>query len=348
MLLALAGLLCLVLAAACGAAADDPGAPADQWVAKVNGEPISARLFERRLVRNRAAAYRHFGQKYGVSDSADFWTRPHDGESPLDWLRKRTLEECVGIVVEQTLAREHGVLFDISYPTFLQALARENERRREALAAGEPVYGPQQYREDEYFDYLFANTVIELKRRLSATEFAATDDVLREWYEQSKERLYRRGDRVVVWAISVPFWMPSPERVSPEGARAIAEELRAKLASDVTLEEIRAACGAAASVEETVFDDQGARADSLARVRARAEAMKLSPGEVSPVFEERTAYWVLKCVSRQPLGYRPFDEVRDNVRARYVDGRYEALVNDLVRRARVEVNAQVYQETRVR
>lgn len=317
-------------------------ASADAWVAKVNGEPISAGLFRRRLMRNRAAAYRFFGQQYGVSDSADFWTTPHDGESPLEWLKKRTLDDCVRIVIEQTLARKHGVLSDISYSAFLQALERENERRRRALAVGEPIYGPQQYREDEYFDYLFANMVIELKRRLSAGEFATSDDVLRQQYEQSKQTLYHRGDRVVVWAISVRFASGSHDNLSREAARAIVEALRAKLTPDATLHSIKAACGTAASVEEMAFDDSSARADGMTRALARDEAMKLSPGEASPVFEERSALWAVQCVSREPLGYRPFEEVRDSVRSRYVDERYDALVNGLVPTAKVEINSEVY------
>jgi hypothetical protein len=346
--IALVSLLCLLLGAALMAAADETETPLEPWVAKVDGEPISARLFERRLMRNRAAAYRYFGQKYGVSDSADFWTTPHDGETPLEWLKQRTLDECVRIVIEQTLARKHGVLSDVSYSAFLQALERENERRRRALAAGEPIYGPQQYGEDEYFNYLFANMVIELKRRLSAAEFAASDDVLRQRYEQYRDTLYHRGDRVVVWAISVAFASRSQENLSREAARAIVEALRARLTPDATLESLNAACGTAASVEAMAFDDSSARADGMTRALARDEAMKLSPGEVSPVFEERSAYWLLKCVSREPLGYRPFEEVRDSVRSRYVDERYDALVNGLASKAKVEISSEVYDTIRAR
>jgi len=330
------------------AAANETDTPPEPWVAEVDGEPISARLFERRLMRNRAAAYRHFGQKYGVSDNADFWTTPHEGETPLEWLKQRTLDECVRIVIEQTLARKHGVLSNVSYSAFLQALERENERRRRALAAGEPIYGPQRYGEDEYFNYLFANMVIELKRRLSAAEFASSDDVLRQQYGQCKETLYNRGNRVVVWAISVRFASRSQQGLSRESARPIVEALRAKLTPDATLESLKAACGAAASLEEMSFDDSSARADGMTRALARDEAMKLSPGEVSPVFEERSAFWLLKCVSREPLGYRPFEEVRDKVRSRYVDERYDAIVNGLVCRAKVEICSEVYDAIQAR
>jgi len=345
----IASLAMVMLAAATlGATAGGAGQPAEPWVAKVDGEPLSARLFERRLMRNRAAAYRYFSQKYGVSDSADFWTTPHAGETPLDWLKTRALDECVRILVEKTLARDHGVPTDTSYLAFLQRLERENQRRREAVAAGEPVYGPQQYGEDEYFNYSFTNMVIELKRRLAADEFAASDDVLRQRYEQSKDTLYNRGDRVVVLAIRVPFAGRSEKGLTREEAQDAIAELRAKLTPDATLESLEAACGTAASVEEMAFDDSTARADGMIRAVALSEAMKLTPGQLSPVFEERMTFWVMKCVSREPLGYRSFDEVKDNVRSRYVDEKYGALVTDLVSKAQVEINRDVYNAIRVR
>jgi hypothetical protein len=345
----MASLAVVMLAAvALGASAGGAAQSAEPWVAKVDGEPLSARLFERRLTRSRAAAYRYFGQKYNVSDSADFWTTPHDGETPLDWLKVRTLDECVRILVEQKLARDHGVLADASYLAFLQRLERENQRRREAVAAGEPIYGPQQYGEDEYFSYSFTNMVIELKRRLAADEFAASDDVLRQRYEQSKDMLYSRGDRVVALAIRVPFARRSEKGLTRDEAQGTIAELRAKLTPDATLEGLEASCGTAASVEETAFDDSSARADGMIRAVARSEAMKLSPGQLSPVFEERMSFWVMKCVSREPLGYRPFDEVKDNVRLRYVDEKYGALVIGLASKAQVDINRDVYNAIRAR
>ncbi|MFB3882425.1 MAG: peptidylprolyl isomerase [Armatimonadota bacterium] len=338
----------MLAGAALGSSPSGDGLPADTWVARVDGEPLSARLFERRLIRNRSDAYRYFRQKYGVADSAGFWTTPHDGDTPLDWLRTRTLAECVRMLVEQKLALGHGVVADTSYSAFLSALARENERRRRAVAAHQPVYGPEQYDEDEYFDYCLANTVIELKRRLGAGELAASDDVLRQRYEESKAALYDRGDRVVVLAVRVPFSSSSGGSSAPADAKQLASEVRDKLAADATAESIESACGYRASVEELVFDDATARADGTVRPLARGEAMELAPGQVSPVFHERGSSWVMKCLSRQPLGYRPLDEVKDNVRSRYVDERYEALVADLVSRASVEINREVYDAVKVR
>jgi len=339
---AIAALVCGLVAMPKGT---QEGALAGDWVARVDGEPISVRLFERRVAANRARAYAHFRQTYGAEDSAGFWTSSYGGETPLAWTKKRALAECVRIKLEQVLAREKGVIEDIGYAAFLENLERENDRRRRALAAGEPIYGPTEYGEDTYFSYLFSNTVIELKRRLGRKELEATEEELKAHYEDVKDELYKQGDRVSIWAVKVPFGAGG---ASSEDARARIEEMKALAAEAGSLAQLAARSGGEASVGEEVFDDASARFDWGRRPRMREEAMKLSEGETSRVFEERGAFWVLKCAARERLEHMPFDEVRQNVRARYVDEKYEEIMAGLVASAEIEINRGVYHGLRAR
>jgi hypothetical protein len=348
-----AGVLWLLLGAMVvpALAPDEEGGPqylAAAWVAKVNGEPISARLFQRRLVRSRSLAYRHFRQQYGAEESADFWTTSHEGMTPLGWLKQVTLDECVRIKVEQIVAREQGVVSDISYSAFLKALGRENERRQTALEAGEPIYGPKQYREDEYFTYVFTNMVIRSKRRLWDTKLHASDDTLRSYYETVKDRLYQRGDRVRIQAITIPFGRDDSDAPSRAEAEEKIDEALRKLEEGARLEDLAREYGPHGGLYERVLDEESARFDERIRPILRGEAMKLAVGETSPVFEEHRAFYIIECVERESLGHMPFEEMKHNVRNRYVDEKYEELIDELVGEAEVEVNEPVYEELRVR
>ena len=318
----------------------------DSWVAKVNGEPVSAGLLQRRIMRDRAHAYRYFREKYGAADSQDFWTASYGEEMPLEWIRQRALGECVRIKVAQTLAREKGVIQDITYAAFLQNLEKENERRSKALAAGEPIYGPQQYREDEYFTYVFTNMVIELKRRLSREELYASEEALKEHYEAIKDELYDRRDRVVIRMIEIEFRRREGESegASREQARAKIEEAKSRLDGGERFEELAAEYNEKGSLHERTLDDESARFDDRMCPELRGQAMKLSEGETSGIFEERGAFYIVKCIEREKLGYMPFEEVRASVKGRYIDGRYEELVAALVKSARVEINPSVYEQ----
>ena len=334
----------LVLTVALGHCADD------SWVAKVNGEVVSVREFERRIIRNRALAYNYFRQKYGAQDSADFWTTSYSGEVPVEWIRKKALDECVRIKIEQALARDKSVVGDISYTAFLDSLDRENERRRKALAAGQPIYGPQQYKEDEYFTYLFNNMLVELKRRLSQQEFHVSEETLRARYEADKDRLYARGDRVRAWVIEMPFYrrQDRPEPLTREQAKARIEEVKARLDKGELFEELATAYNEDRSLGEQTFDDTTARLDSSRRAEMRAQAMKLAEGETSDIFEELGTFYIVKGIEKESLGYQLFAKVRHNVRSRYVEERYEALIARLVTKAKVEINRSVYDSVQAR
>ena len=63
-------------------------------------------------------------------------------------------DEATRTVVQFELAQRTGLIPDASYRAFLAGLAAENKRRADAIKAGQPVYGPIEYREADYLSYL--------------------------------------------------------------------------------------------------------------------------------------------------------------------------------------------------
>lgn len=141
-------------------------------VAKIDGEPISVREFRQILIKNRAGIYDYFKQKYGVEDSLKFWSTGYNGEVPAEIARKKTMDECVRIKLQQILARQKGLIQDISYTAFLKDLDAENKRRKKAVENGKALYGPIRYTESEYFNYVFSNMIIKLKEKLAEGELS--------------------------------------------------------------------------------------------------------------------------------------------------------------------------------
>jgi hypothetical protein len=320
-------------------------------VATVNGDPVSIRLFERRLARNRFAAFGYFGRTYGVTTpGADFWTTSYEGEVPAEWLKQRVLAECVRIKVELGLAKENGLVPDTSYAAFLRTLDRENERRRECLAKGEPIYGPKQYREDEFLLYAMNNMRILLQRRLWEGRLRASEETLREHYESTKGHRYDRGYRVKVWAIEVQYGRRSgyEEWLTREEAKAKIEEAKRRLDEGEPFEALAAEYNENGELNEDVFDFESRLADKSHRASRREEAMSLSEGETSDIFEDMSAFFILKCLEKEALGYQPYEEVAGHVRRHYVQEKYEALVDELVEAAAVEVNQPEWDRVEMR
>jgi hypothetical protein len=64
--------------------------------------------------------------------------------------------------VEQQMLKENAVIEDISYLAFCKMLEKENEARKQAIAAGEKIYGPKEYDARIYYDYIYS----EAKERM--------------------------------------------------------------------------------------------------------------------------------------------------------------------------------------
>lgn len=317
--------------------------PDSSVVAYVNGVPISEVHLRRRMRKHRALVHSYFNRKYNAQDHPDFWTTSYGGEIPLEVLRQRTLEQCVRIKVKQLLGKEKGLVNDISYGTFLQNLKDENERRKIAVANGEVIYGPVQYRELYYFDYLMDILEIDLMRKLAEVEFLASDETLRRYYDLVKDKLYKREDDIRIQSITIPF-SASGSGLDRTRAREAIETAQIEIRHDVPFEEAAKRYNPDGMLGERFFGRSTARTDSISAgaIKYKQEASKLSPCEVSRIFEANSAFHIIKCVEREQYGHEPFENVRQNVRTAYVSGKYRALVDNLVKKAEVRINKEVF------
>lgn len=64
--------------------------------------------------------------------------------------------------VEQQMLKENAVIEDISYSAFCKTVEKENEVRKQAIVAGEKIYGPKEYDTRIYYDYIYS----EAKERM--------------------------------------------------------------------------------------------------------------------------------------------------------------------------------------
>ncbi len=307
-----------------------------RWVAKVNGDPISVALFTRRLAANRSSAYLRFsgGEKGAIGE--DFWTKKHDGETPAEWLKRRTLEDCVRIKVELGIGKKYGLIPDTSYATFLKALDRENERRRAALARGEPIYGPEQYGEREFLLYTLNNLRLAVQSKLAEEGPQPSEKELREFYETVKGMYFRLGDKVKIQGIRLT--QKGTEPPAQAAARARLAEARERLEAGDDIQAVAAEYDDEGKVREWTFGPGTNHIRTRWRTELRDTALSMKQGELREVSVPGDAWYLIRCEQRESLGYRPFEEVRNTVRALYMERKYRKMVDGLVRSARVEIN----------
>ena len=326
--------------------------PSDRVVALVNGEPITELEFKLQLAKNRAYVYDYFQRKYGVADNQEFWNTPYDGEIPIEVARKKTLNEALRIKIQQILAKQKGIVQDISYQGFLINLKKENTRRKEAVKQGRPVFGPVLYDESGYYSYLFENMVIRLKEVLAGSELQVTDGQVREYYEQVRDQKFRKEDSVRVQKLSIPYIAQGKKGPAREEVKAIMETIRNKSLAGGSLRacaaELVRSCQLKNSLQvsysQQTMDSSTARFDSRTNPILRNVADQTKVGEVSEIFEENGAFNIIKPIIKKAGGYYDFSEYKAVISSDLVNIKYDELINHLARESKPEIMESVYRQ----
>ncbi|MEP6478931.1 MAG: hypothetical protein ABJB03_06040 [Rhodoglobus sp.] len=91
--------------------------------------------------------------------------------------------DATAAAVQFQLASEAGLIADPTYSTFVTSLAAENQRRRDAMAQNDPIYGPQQFSESNYLDYVLGDIRYKLPQLLAESgQIDATQHTIDDYY----------------------------------------------------------------------------------------------------------------------------------------------------------------------
>ncbi|MCU0455703.1 MAG: hypothetical protein MUE74_05315 [Bacteroidales bacterium] len=151
----------------------------------VNGEPVTEAEYLHIMAGLRSDIYSFFSVKYGSQMSRTFWSETIDGTTPSGMLKTETIDKLKIIKTEQSLFRKYGITSDISYPCFIKELESENERRKRASEMNLPFYGPAEYDEKTYYEYLNAERRNKLRSVLSLKELAVTDEEILRYHDNT-------------------------------------------------------------------------------------------------------------------------------------------------------------------
>ncbi|MBU5351710.1 SurA N-terminal domain-containing protein [Paenibacillus barcinonensis] len=177
----------------------------DTYVAKVNGSWVTQHEFKREMQQQRARAIQYFLSTYGAQYNKDFWKTDFEGENPEQYLKQLAMKEIIRVKVELELAQNKGLISGSSHDDLMHEMKIENQRRREALASDQPIYGPEQFDEVSFMNYFTSKVRNRLKETLSVNELKPTDKKLEEHYTLVKDQLFMRENTIKFHKISVSY-----------------------------------------------------------------------------------------------------------------------------------------------
>lgn len=250
------------------------------------------------IQQNVAETVRHFQTIYEAEYSYDFWDSQYGDQFPKHYLFHCTVDDIKYNKVQE------------------QLLKQENPRRSHAISAGEIIYGPTAYNEWEYYQYLMANQIQEIKR-LYVKEglIQPTQENLRKFYQANPELVSQPYDTLTLQTLAFPY-VYEDSKVHPDRQQqALLEANKALELLNQQFQEMAQISSAVlqAVYSEKRFSNETARINSLMMPQVFQLAIQAQQGQQSEILEDNGAYWIVCLQQRQTASPVPFDQVADYV-----------------------------------
>lgn len=324
-------------------------------VAEVNGDPVTAAELSHFAKLHRASvieAYLSLSEDNAVIDEK-FWELKQDagGITPMEKLRNIALGEAVRMKTELQLARELGLVGDISYGSLLEALERENKRREAAAANGEPVYGPARFEESSFIGFYRSKLAASVTELWSENELGSSERELHAFYEEIKTTLSPMEGSLTYETIAIAYRHDGEESDAlRENAYRVAEDIRQQLlageAEDIAVGSLPTGISVIREGESELNENTASRL--YRSENSLYEALRASTAEspVPPVVDDRAAgrYIVARVTGSHAAEPPEYGKVRDIVRRLYAERKYSELINARADAADIKLLPGFYEE----
>ncbi|MPQ43153.1 peptidyl-prolyl cis-trans isomerase [Clostridium tarantellae] len=304
----------------------------------VNEEPVYLGEFMLYFNKNKTKVFKEFSHE---KSGKEFWnTKILEGETPLDLVKILTIEDLKEIKTIQITAKKFKVIENIDYKSFTKELKEENKRREKAINNGEVIYGPKQYKEEEYFSYLLENIKNKLKKAIESNNNISEEEI-KKYYEENKETLYKIEDKVDVNIISIPY-VDSQGMVDEKSKTLTFErikEIRSKLQET---ENMDFEDNSNIKTNFYEFKKDNKRNDNKFLAEFKEEALKLKPKEFSNIIDFNGAYNFMICDKRDGQGYKSLDEVKSEIKEELITDIYRLQLKLINSNCKIKVNDKVF------
>ncbi len=166
----------------------------NQSLGTVNGLDITKTEVQREMRKYRSEVYSlvNNSNKKAKSSKAFWEAEKVNGVTGIELLRKKAIDSLTTIKVQEKLLVSRNLWPYKDYSAFLEDLKNTNESRKKSVANDQVVYGPVEYSEQTFFDYRFANALIQLKYKLVEEKLiTVTEDDLKNQFRKMQTTVYK-------------------------------------------------------------------------------------------------------------------------------------------------------------
>jgi hypothetical protein len=294
-------------------------------VATVNSFPISLKEYQFCEKKCKASIIQDFQTTYKLKYDENFWNLSSIKPTPTEALKKKAFVSVVELKIQQELARELGLIQDFSYKTFLTNLQAENKRRFDALQNKQVVFGPEQYSEENYFDYLFTNLVIQIKKKLSENTLGISDNQLRQIYEKRKNKLYKLDDFVQIQRVTLETNAKNNIDLSKLTNKIMFNMINKDL--DIVKLNDLFSCLCKITADTLTFDPSKytiMEGETQAEIKRIVNNFK--PKQKVYLKQDSRKIEIYKILQRKPLGFRSFESIKNGLKSIEINKLYSEYI----------------------
>jgi len=307
------------------------------FAAGVASLALGAELVEKIVARvnDRLITHTEFERRYEA-----FAASPQAGNNPLE-ARRRLLAE----LIDERLLEERGKELNVAATDEEVEIAVERVKRQYNLATDAEfeaaLKSSNLSREDLKRQMRNTITLQKVIGRDLTSKLDLSDDTLRLEYERRKDKLYKLPEQAQVSEIVVRFG-PNDAEARARAATRI-EEARSKIAAGTPFAEI------AREISEGNARDRGGALGTVDRGELvpalDAAVFSDTPQEYPAPVLLSSSIHLFHVTARKPAGYRPFAEVREDLKTRIGDDLYDKRYGEYVEKLRREAFIKVYEPT---
>ncbi|KKO53103.1 peptidyl-prolyl cis-trans isomerase [Paenibacillus sp. DMB20] len=243
------------------------------------------------------------------------------------------------IKVEQILMKEHGILQDISYKTFLKKLASENNDRQRKLRNDQPIYGPREYEAEEFYSYThsmnlqhFIDTLAKEKGKL------LTDAELKPFYERVKSDYFHQGYVFEYEKIRITKGIDASNRLKSLQKYVLTENMGVQEA----IGRLKHAQGIEYQRETLDLDVKSK--DDAAAYNLQKMLMSMRPGDFTDMAQDDDGVIMYRLLEAKSKGYAPYDQVKSALVQIYMEQQLEQQMDERLRETQIRMNQEVLEQ----
>ncbi|MCI5585054.1 MAG: peptidyl-prolyl cis-trans isomerase [Lachnospiraceae bacterium] len=317
------------------------------WIGEI---PVYRTEFEEAMKEEYANTCGYFSRTYGASIDENFWHMEYDGITPLNYLKEKTGEKLIEEKMIQLVGLELGMEIETGYENRMVNWKGENEARRRAAAANQPVYGPIQLEWRQYKMDVQGDLIQNIKNKLYENKTFSKAE-LDAYYEAHKESYFKNpGDYKIEYAVMPILWKEEgvKDEKQDKRIRQIMESF-ARKAEEKSFHKLGEEYEATYKAEGFSYESESITEDLLTRVNMLFPTVlqtlqTMKEGEISGLIEERNAYYIVRCLEKTEETYEAREEVEESIRRLMVEEAYEKILIEKSKSTKVEINQEVYEK----